>query len=74
MKLLVDSVNEDNGNICRSLAMSVNELMITASCYKSGRSMTMTACYKNRVNACLATKVVSPMTSLIIIRIIFVCF
>ena len=41
-ELFVDSVNEDNGNVWRSFATSVNELMMTASCYK------------NRVDACLA--------------------
>ena len=38
IKLLVDSVDENNGDDCRSLATLVNKLMMTASCYKSGRS------------------------------------
>ena len=59
IKHLVDSVNEVNGNICRSLATSVNELIMTVSCYKSDKSMTIAARYKRRVNARLATRVVS---------------
>ena len=59
IELLVNSVDEDNGIVCRSLAMSVNELIMTASCYKSGASMTTAARYKSRINARLATRVMS---------------
>ena len=47
IELLVDSVDKDNGNFHRSFAMSINMLMMTVSYYK------------NRVNACLATRVVN---------------
>ena len=43
----------------KDLATSVNKLMITASYYKIGESMTLAACYESRVDACLATRVVS---------------
>ena len=57
-KLTVYSVDEDNGNVCRSFAMSLNKLMITASCYKSGKLMMTATCYESsRVNACLITRV-----------------
>ena len=75
IKLLVDSVNEDNGNVCKCLATLVNKLMMTSSCYKSGDSMTTAACYKSSVNARLATRMVSRWWQvLIIIQIRFVCF
>ena len=57
MEFFVDIINEDNGNICRSLAMLVNELMMTVS--ESSKSMTMAACYKSRVDAHFANRVVS---------------
>ena len=37
IELFVDSVNKDNGDIYRSLAALVNELMMTAP--ESGKSM-----------------------------------
>ena len=40
--------------------MLVNELMMIASCYNSGKSMTTAACYKSsKVDVCFATRVVS---------------
>ena len=54
--------------------MSVNKLIIIAFSYKCSKSMTTAAYYKNRVNPCLATRVISPMTSLIIMGIKFVSF
>ena len=59
IKLLVDSVHEDNGNVCKSFTTLVNKLMITAFCYKSGKLMITVACYKSRVDARIATRVVS---------------
>ena len=59
IKVLVGRVNEDNGNVCKSLATLVNELIMTASCYKSGKSMTTAACYKSKVDVHLAIRVVS---------------
>ena len=56
MELLVNSVNENNGNICRTLATLVKKFIMTVS--ESDKSMTA-ARYKNRVNACLANRVVS---------------
>ena len=73
IELLVDNVNKNNGDIYKNFATLVNELMMTAS--KSDKSMTTAACYESRVNACLATRVVSQWWRvLIIIRIRFVCF
>ena len=39
--------------------MSVNKLMMTECCYKSSASMTTAARYKSKVDARLATRVVS---------------
>ena len=73
IELFVDSVDDNNGNVRRSFATSVNELMMTAS--ENGESMTTAARYKSRVDACLATRMVSQWWQvLIIIKIRFVCF
>ena len=59
IELIVDNVDEDNGNIRRSFATLVNKLMMTASCYKSGKSMITAANYKSRFDACHGIRVVN---------------
>ena len=51
------SVDENNSNVRSSLAILVHKLMMTAS--KIGKSMTTAAYYKSKINARIATRVVS---------------